>query len=258
MSEINTKEIIKLPSRGKFYPKSHPFHNKEEIEIRLLTSRDEDLLTSKSALKSGEILNMLTKEILIDKSVDINTLLSGDRDAIMIYTRLLSMGTEYKAIATCKFCKTAKEYSFDLSEVPIKYSDAVPIVEGENLFSFTTPLGNKIDFSLITVQISKEISKDLEAKEKFNKKHSNFNAIETNVTTLYKHLIKSVNNNSDTAYINKYIDEMPVRESITFKKYIKQITPTVEFVSSFYCLECGELNEEVQLEFNSNFFWADF
>jgi hypothetical protein len=167
------------------------------------------------------------------------------------------MGTEYKAIATCKFCKISKEYTFDLSEIPIKYSDAVPIIEGENLFSFTTSVGNKIDFSLITVQMAKEISKDLEAKEKFNKKHSNLNAIETNVTTLYKHLIKSVNDNSDIQYINKYIGEMSVKESMEFKKYIKQITPTIEFVSSFYCLECGELNEEVQLEFNSNFFWAD-
>ncbi len=259
MSEINTRELIKLASKGLLYPENHPFHNKEEIEIKLLTASSEDLLTSKSLIKSGNLLNILTKEVLIDKTVDINSLLVGDRDAIIIYTRLFSFGTDYKAVANCKYCGTNGEYTFDLSNVPIKYLEHNPIKEGENLFAFTNSANTvRIQFRLMTVQISDDIKKDLEGKEKFNKKHGNFNSIENNVTTLYRHIIKSINENEDPKYINEYINNMPMKESIEFKKYIKEINPTIEFKSDFYCMNCGEQNLEVALDFNANFFWTDF
>ena len=41
-------EIVDLPSQGRFYPKGHALHNKDSIEIRFMTAKDEDILTSKS------------------------------------------------------------------------------------------------------------------------------------------------------------------------------------------------------------------
>ena len=259
MSNINTQEVIKIPSKGLLYPETHPFYMKEEIPIRLLTARDEDMLSSKSLIKSGNLLNILAKEVLIDKNVDINTLLAGDRDAIIIYSRIFSFGSDYKAIASCKYCGNNGEYTFNLSNIPIKYLEHTPIKEGENLFAFANSTNTvHIQFKLLTVQIAENIKKDLDGKEKFNKKHGNFNAIETNITTLYRHIIKSINENEDPKYIQDYINNMPMKESIEFKKYIKEITPSIEFKSDFYCMNCGEQNSEVMLDFNPNFFWADF
>ena len=43
---ITPTEVVDLPSEGKFYPQGHPLHNKTAIEIRYMTAKDEDILTS--------------------------------------------------------------------------------------------------------------------------------------------------------------------------------------------------------------------
>ena len=45
-------EFVDLPSQGRFYSEEHPLHNKESVEIRYMTAKDTDILTSKSLLKN--------------------------------------------------------------------------------------------------------------------------------------------------------------------------------------------------------------
>jgi len=41
-------EFVDLPTRGRFYPEDHPLHNQDSIEIRHMTAKDTDTLTSKT------------------------------------------------------------------------------------------------------------------------------------------------------------------------------------------------------------------
>ena len=51
-------EFVELPSRGRFYPEDHPLHNQETIEIRYMTAKDEDILSSEALLKqSSKVLH---------------------------------------------------------------------------------------------------------------------------------------------------------------------------------------------------------
>ena len=38
-------QFVDLPSKGKYYEPDHPLYNKENIEIRFMTAKDEDILT---------------------------------------------------------------------------------------------------------------------------------------------------------------------------------------------------------------------
>ena len=40
-------EFVELPSRGRYYSEEHPLHGKEDIEIRFMTAKEEDILTSR-------------------------------------------------------------------------------------------------------------------------------------------------------------------------------------------------------------------
>ena len=52
LSFTTPTEIVDLPSKGLYYQEDHPLHGKDSIEIRFMTAKDEDILTSKSLLKN--------------------------------------------------------------------------------------------------------------------------------------------------------------------------------------------------------------
>ena len=51
-------EVIDLPSGGKVYPKESPISN-GKIEIKYMTAREEDILTSQNLIKKGVVINKL-------------------------------------------------------------------------------------------------------------------------------------------------------------------------------------------------------
>ena len=53
ISFASPTEIVELPSRGRTYPDGHPLCGVDTIEIRYMTAKDEDILTSASLLKQG-------------------------------------------------------------------------------------------------------------------------------------------------------------------------------------------------------------
>jgi hypothetical protein len=82
-------EFIDLPSEGKFYPEGHPLHGQTTLEIKQMTAKEEDLLTSRALLKKGIALDRLLSSVIVNKSIDPNSLLVGDRNAILIATRVV-------------------------------------------------------------------------------------------------------------------------------------------------------------------------
>lgn len=247
---LSMKQMIKLPSQGKFYPSTHPFHNKEQVEIRLLNAKDEDLLTTKSLIKSGKLPEILVKEVLIDKSVNVDTLLIGDFQAILIYARIYSLGTDYDALATCEYCQHTDKYVFDISSVPMKICDEDPVVPFTNIMKYTKD-GLELEYYLLTVGMLKDIEKDIEAYSKINKNVNN-----NNFYTLL-HTLKSINGSEEKKEVNNFLNNNSIKVLRDFKKHLNEVTPTLEFTSKFYCTDCGNVNEEVKLEFNQNFFWSD-
>ena len=57
-------EFVELPSKGIGYPQGHPLYDKETIEIRFMTAKDEDILTSKSLLKKGLAIDRLIDNLV--------------------------------------------------------------------------------------------------------------------------------------------------------------------------------------------------
>ena len=84
-----------LPSNGKVYSESHPFHGKDFINIYAMTTKQEDILTNRSLVKRGTVLTHLIQSSLEDQRVDAKELIVGDRNAIMVALRISGYGSEY-------------------------------------------------------------------------------------------------------------------------------------------------------------------
>ena len=85
--------VINLPSKGLIYPKSSLLRE-GKVEIRYMTAYDEDILTNSSYLQSGILFDKLIDAILLTpiKSKDLSP---QDRDALIVYSRIASYGSEY-------------------------------------------------------------------------------------------------------------------------------------------------------------------
>ena len=44
---VTPTEFVDLPTKGRFYPENHPLHNVDTIEIRHMTAKETDILSSK-------------------------------------------------------------------------------------------------------------------------------------------------------------------------------------------------------------------
>ena len=67
-------EIIDLPSEGKVYSIGHPLIE-GKIDIKYMTAREEDILTSANLIKKGVVLDKLFESIIVDKSINIDDII---------------------------------------------------------------------------------------------------------------------------------------------------------------------------------------
>ena len=112
-------EIVDLPSKGLLYPKDHPLSD-GKIAIKYMTAREEDILTSTNLIQKGVVIDELLKSV-IPKEVNYDDLFIGDKNAIMVATRILGYGKDYTAQVTCQECgNVEEECDFDLSSLDDK------------------------------------------------------------------------------------------------------------------------------------------
>lgn len=112
-------EFVDLPSQGRFYGPKHPLHNVDTIEIRYMTARDEDILSSRTYIQKGIVLDKLIESIVIDKRIKADNLLVGDKNAIVVHARISGYGSEYETEVTCAACGTSQSNVFDLENYKI-------------------------------------------------------------------------------------------------------------------------------------------
>ena len=244
-------ETVPLPSGGKCYDEDHPLHGKETVEIRAMTAREEDILTSRALIKKGTVISHLIKSCMIDKRVDPDSLLAGDRNALMVALRVTGYGTEYKVEVDCPACSERSKHSFDLGQLPIKRLDIEPVAQGQNVFEAQLPITKaKVRFKLLTGQDEQEIMVASERRKKQGQRSENL------VTQRLKYSIVSANGISDKSKLEMMISNLPARDSLFLRKFIDNNEPGIEMKSWMDCPSCLE-HSEVRLPLGAAFFWPD-
>lgn len=249
-SDVQT-EVIPLPSMGKIYPPEFPLHLCDKVEIRPMTAREEDILTSRALAKKGTVVTELIKSCLINKNINVNSLISGDRNAIMVAIRVTGYGSEYDVDVTCPSCSHKYKNTFDLNSLPIKTLDVDPVAPGKNEFEFILPMSKKrITFKLLNGFDEEEINIKNEKMKKLG------NQIDNLVTSRLSYSIVSIDNDYDRTNISNFIRNMRAGDSLAFRKYMDKIEPGIEMKQEITCPSCDH-SEEVTVPIGVSFFWPD-
>ena len=242
-------ESIPLPSKGITYPSDSPLHNCETVDVRAMTAREEDILTSRALIKKGTVISELIKSCLVDKRVDVSQLLSGDRNALMVALRVTGYGADYNVEADCPACGAKSKQTFNLSELELKPLDLDPVEPGTNLFETMLPVTKKkVRFKFLTGADEEEILTIQERKKKAGGMGDNV------VTTRLQFSIVAIEGKTDKNLINSFIRNMPARDSLHLRNHIDKHEPGIDMTSHMDCPSCSETSE-VRIPLGVTFFW---
>ena len=244
-------EVVPLPSGGKCYPAEHPLHGKTTVEIRAMTAREEDILTSKALIKKGTVISHLLKSCMIDKRVNPDDMLAGDRNALMVALRVTGYGADYNVEVDCPACGERSKQKFNLGELPVNRLDIDPVADGTNLFEVVLPVTKaKCRYKLLTGTDEQDIMQASERRKKQGQRAENL------ITQRLRYSIVSVNGVTDRTKLDMFSSSLPARDSLFLRKHIDKNEPGIEMKAWMDCPACLE-HSEVRLPLGAAFFWPD-
>ena len=240
-------EIISLPSKGLVYPESNPL-SKGEVTVKLMTAREEDILTSAALIKKGIQLDKLLESIVVEPGVNINDLVIGDKNAILVTSRILAFGPDYEAKINDPFENEEIDITIDLSQIKVKEIDENKL-NRSNEYDFFLPISKtQIKFKLLTHGDELIINKDIEASQKTLKQANE-------ITTRYRRIITEVDGVRDAGTISNFVtNRLLAGDSKALRKYMLEITPDLDLKFEYTSPITGE-TEALRIPFGVGFFY---
>lgn len=238
---------VMLPSGGTLYDSNDPL-SAGYVEVKFMTAKEEDILTTESYIKSGIVLDKLFQSLITTK-INYDTMLLGDRDAIMVAARIYGYGELYESTVQTPSGNSQK-VTIDLSKLAPKQVDTTQYRPGMNTFIFTTSTGDTIEFRLLTNGDQKYINDLL-------KKAKRVDAPDTQLSTRLFQMIQSINGNRDRHFIHMYIEnDFRARDTRAFREYINTIQPGIDMHVEVVDEATGE-PFRTEIVIGLDFFWPN-
>ena len=242
MSKFPT-EVIDLPSKGLVYPKEHPLSS-GQVEIKYMTAKEEDILTSPNLIEKGIVLDKLLESIIVTEGVKLDDFIIGDKNTLLVSARILGYGKDYPVNYN------DEEINIDLTSLKEIWIDKKNLVEPhKNEFKFTTPISkSQIVFSILDGHMEKQLEDLNKAYEKAGQSRE--------LTNRYKLIIKSVDGKSERKDIDDFVDnQFMARDSVAFRDYIADVAPDIDFTTKVKLADGTE--QEVTVPMTVRFFWPN-
>jgi len=238
-------EVIDLPSKGKVYGKDSPLSS-GKIELKYMTAREEDILTSQNLIKKGVVIDKLLDALILTEGIKSDDLVLGDKNAVMVAARVLAYGPEYQCDVTNPNTGNVFSHTFNLADCPFK------TVEGKisgNRFDVTLPVSKrKVSFKLLTGKEERIIEEELKNLQKVGSQ------VTPELTTRLRHTIVSVDGDDTQPAITEFVQNMLSRDSLFLRGEISKVSPDIELQQE---IEMGGDVVKVDIPMTTSFFWPN-
>ncbi len=211
-------DVVELPSRGIHYT-----NNKKSVRVAYLTASDENILSSPSLIASNKVVDELLKRKILDKDLSIDDLVEEDRQAILIFLRNTSFGSEYKITATDP--KTGEQFSFEVDLSTMKTKDFTLVADSNGEYPYFMEKSKlDITFNFLTKKQEKELD---QIRDSWNGV-----GVAPIITKQLEMMIKSVAGNKDLMNIRNFIETMPIKDSQDFRKFVNENKPGLDLTQT--------------------------
>ncbi len=240
---------VKLPSKGLVYPPESALYLCEAIDIKAVTAKEENILSSPVLIKKGIVLSELMRACITNRMIDPDTMLVGDRNAVLVSIRVSAYGSKYGARVSCPDCGETADHDFDLGRLTLKTLDIEPVGgPGNNEFAFKLPSsGRDVNFRMMDAVTVNKLDRDLEAIKKKTGK-------EQGVTMRLLAQIVKLQGVKDPRDMHRAIEALPAQDARALRQYMDKVAPGVDMEQEYECAACGKTNE-VEIPIGTEFFW---
>ena len=246
-------EVVDLPSKGKLYPDGHPLKS-GTIELKYMTAKEEDILTSQNLIQKGVVLDRLLQALIVTP-VNYDDILIGDKNAIMIAARVMGYGSEYKVEIEDPYTPGEKQETIidlqSLQDTEVEWD----LVGEENAFEFELPTAKRsITFRLLTHGDENKIAEEVKALKK-NFRTRGYAGVDAQSSTRLKHMIIAVDGDSTPKAIREFVDNQFLsRDTRAFREQIKKVSPDIDMTFAFVSDITGQ-EREMSIPLGVEFFW---
>ena len=208
--------------------------------MKYMTAREEDILTNNNYIQDGTALDRTIKSLIVDKAVNYDELLVGDKNALMIAARILAYGKDYPIFWD------GKPYTVDLSKLENLSIDEELFKNGNNIEYKLPNTDNVVTIKLLSHSDQTEIDKEVEGKKKIEPDSDYSNS------TRLKHIITSINGETDAATIRDFVDNgLTARDGRWLRAKYAEIQPDIKLSHQ----PDGPGSEEVPIPIGIGFFY---
>jgi hypothetical protein len=242
-------EVLSLPSKGLLYPEDSPLRS-GTIDVKYMTAKEEDILTSQNLITQGVVIERLLQSVIATPGVKLDDLLIGDKNALMMGTRILGYGKEYPVVIIDPETNQEVETTIDLTTIQEKQVDESLFQNGNN-FEFELPNSKrKLGFKLLTHKDESEINKILKSLEKAEQ----LTGVSNELTTRLKYQIQSIDGDKDQKTIDNFVDnEFLALDAREYRKYTQSISPDMDLRFDYTTGNGNKIKVDVPL--GLDFFW---
>ena len=205
-------DIVKLPTNGVFYK-----NKKNAVKVGYLTAQDENFLMSDSS-KDNLVITLLRNK-LYEHDLRPDELIEPDIEAILIFLRNTSFGTEYNIKLIDPKTSKVFEHVEHLDVLKIQETEIKP--DDNGVFVTTLPKTN-VTIKLKPISFSESL--DL---NKLNESYPKGRVAPIITSRLLKEIL-SVDDNDDKAHIAKFIEQLPISDSKYIRKFLNQNVPKLD------------------------------
>lgn len=232
-------EVIELPSQGKIYDLTNPLSS-GTVEMKYMTAREEDILTNVNLLKQGIAIERMLQS-LIKSPIKYEDLLLGDRNGLLIASRILAYGSTYSFEYVDSETEAKEVVTIDLQDLKNKQVD-YSLYNNKNEFTFELPHSkNVVTFKLLTIADEKAIEAEIKGLKKAN-------LVAGEITLRLKRQILSVNGDYEAKTVRDFVDNYLIaKDSGPLRAYIGKITPDIDLTVNFTLSSGREVEEMLPL-----------
>ena len=235
-------ETIDLPSKGKVYSSDSPLAS-GKIEIKYMTAKEEDILTSQNLIKKGIVIDKLLNSLIVTPGVNSDDLVIGDKNAVMVAVRILAYGGNYTAEVTHPNTGETQQIEFDLTACEFKeIPDDIDYSKDLELILPVTK--TNITFKILTGKDESEILKETKSLQKIGQT--------AEMSTRLRKMITSVNGDSEKSTINAFVETMLSKESLFLREEVARINPDIDLSQE---IDMGGEVVSVAIPMTTEFFW---
>lgn len=252
-----TRDVIEvpIPSKGLAYGPLHPLHGKDVTSILELTPLEESVMYDKKRMRDGTVLDDLVQACLYDKTLNVQTLLSGDRDILFALIRAEGFDENYSFDIKCPKCETVQEIKYNIyKNLRFKELDLKEVQQVEpfsNRFLFKAPKsGLEIEYRYLTVGETKKAAAQKKERQKMgiDPKFEVAHELST--------LVNSINGIKDQKEIFNTLCKLPGKDSTAFRRHVLKTEPGLDTSFDFKCKERDcEHAEKMEIAITESFFF---